>query len=238
MSNPQEPYQPGQPGAGPQQPPAPPQQPPAPPQHQPAVPYGTPQYAEQQPPAQPYGTPQYGEPQAPQGAPHQGQYGAPGQDPAPGPFGFPGQQPPVKNRRKLWVILGIVGGVLLLVVLGVVILVNVVGGSTNQAKGLADGFTKLVIAGESSKAYDDYLDPALKEQLSKEDFIAGVQSLEMNDSCKPAYNDIKVSTENGANAADVAGLITCDNNKAVELAYRFEGKDEPKMINIKLRPKA
>jgi hypothetical protein len=234
LSNPQEPYQPGQTGAVPQQPPAPPQQPPAPPQHQPAVPYGTPQHAEQQT----YGTPQYGEPQAAQGAPHQGEYRAPGEYPATGPFGLPGEQPPVRNRRKLWVILGIVAGVLLLVVLGVVILVNVVGGAANQAKGLADGFTKLVIAGESSKAYDDYLDPALKEQLSKEDFIAGVQSLEMNESCKPAYDDVKVSSENGTNAADVAGIITCDNNKAVELAYRFEGKDAPKMINIKLRPKA
>lgn len=234
MSNPQEPYQPGQTGAVPQQPPAPPQQPPAPPQNQPAVPYGTPQYVEQQP----HGTPRYREPQAPQGAANQGQYGASGQYSAAGPFGLPGQQPPTRSRRKLWVILGIVGGVLLLVVLGVVILVNVVGGAANQAKGLADGFTKLVIAGDSSKAYDDYLDPALKEQLSKEDFIAGVQSLEMNDSCKPAYNDVKVSSENGTNAADVAGLITCDNNKAVELAYGFEGKDAPKMINIKLRPKA
>jgi hypothetical protein len=192
----------------------------------------------QPPEQQPQGTPRYGEPEAPQGPPNQDRYGAPGQYPAPGPFGLPGQKPPVSNRRKLWVILGIVGGVLLLVILGVVILVNVVGGPANQAKGLADGFTKLVIAGENSRAYDDYLDPALKEQLSKEDFIAGVQSLQMDDSCKPAYDDVKVSSENGTNAADVAGLITCDNNKAVELAYRFEGKDAPKMVNIKLRPKA
>jgi hypothetical protein len=46
-----------------------------------------------------------------------------------------------------------------------------------------------------------------------------------------------VSTENGVKAADVAGVITCDG-KEVDLAYRFEGTDELKMTNIKLRPKA
>jgi hypothetical protein len=130
-----------------------------------------------------------------------------------------------------------VGGVLLLVVVGVVILVNVVGGATNQARGLADNFTKLVIAGEGSKAYDDYLDPALKEQLSKEDFIAGVQSLQMDDTCKPAYDNLKVSSDNGTNSADVTGLIACNGDKKIDLAYRFEGRDELKMINIKLKPK-
>jgi hypothetical protein len=185
----------------------------------------------QQPPAAPYGGPQY-----------QGRYAAtPGQYATAGqyetPFGLPGQEPQVKGRRKLWVILGIVGGVLLLVIVGVVILVNVVGGATNEAKGLADNFTKMVIAGESSKAYDDYLDPALKEQLSKEDFIAGVQSLQMDDTCKPAYDNLKVSSDNGTNAADVTGLITCNGDKKIDLAYRFEGREELKMINIKLKPK-
>jgi hypothetical protein len=153
------------------------------------------------------------------------------------PFGLPGQQPRSKGRRKLWIILGSIGGVLLLVILGIFILVNVVGSATNQARGLADGFTKLVIAGDNSKAYDDYLDPALKEQLSKETFISGVESLDMNGSCKPSYNDLKVGTENGVKAADVAGIITCEG-KEVDLAYRFEGTDELKMTNIKLRPKA
>ncbi|TQJ70055.1 hypothetical protein FBY31_4235 [Arthrobacter sp. SLBN-100] len=153
------------------------------------------------------------------------------------PFGLPGQQPPAKGRRKLWIILGSIGGVLLLVILGIIILVNVAGSATTQARGLADGFTKLVIAGENAKAYDDYLDPALQQHLSKEAFITGVESLEMNDSCKPSYNDFTVSTENGVKAADVAGVITCDG-KEVDLAYRFEGTDELKMTNIKLRPKA
>lgn len=159
-----------------------------------------------------------------------------GQDQGSTPFGLPGQPPP-KSRRKLWIVLAGVGGVLLLVVLGVIILINVVGSATNQARGLADDFTQLVLTGDSSRAYDQYLDPALKEQLSKEAFIAGVKSLEMDENCTPDYNDLKVTTENGIRKADVAGLITCDG-KEVDLAYRFEGADELKMTNIKLRPAA
>lgn len=164
-----------------------------------------------------------------------GQYDAPGgyQD---APFGLPGQ-PPARNRKKLWTVLGIAGGVILLAIIGIVVLFNFLGGATNQARGLADGFTKLVIAGDSSQAYDDYLDPALQDQLPKEDFIEGVKSLNMDDTCKPAYNDVKVTSENGINAADIAGVISCDGQQ-VDLAYRFEGTDDLKMTNIKLRPKA
>jgi hypothetical protein len=218
LSSPQEPYQPGSTGSGPQPLPQQPQQTPA--GNQPA--YGQTPYGQTQ-----YGQPQYGQPQYAQPQPEQ---------PGSGPFGLPGE-PPAKSRRKLWIILASIGGVLLLVILGFIILVNVAGSATNQAKGLADGFTKLVIAGDSSKAYDDYLDPALQEQLSKESFIAGVESLGMDDTCEPAYNDLQVATENGIKSADVAGLITCDG-KNVDLAYRFEGTDELKMTNIKLRPAA
>lgn len=220
LSNPQEPYQPGHADAG-ARPAAPPRQPPA---QQPG------QYAGQ------FGAPgqQPGQFNAPGQYP--GQFGAHGQYPDPTPFGLPGQ-PPAKDRKKLWIILGIVGGVVLLAIVGIIVLFNVFGGATNQARGLADGFTKMVIAGDSSQAYDDYLDPALQEQLSKEDFIAGVESLEMDETCEPAYNDLKVSSENGNNAADIAGVITCDGRQ-VDLAYRFEGTDELKMTNIKLRPKA
>lgn len=161
----------------------------------------------------------------------------PGQYASAGPFGLPGEEPPARKRPRLWIVLTAIGAVLLLVVLGIVILVNVAGSATNQAKGLADGFTRLVIAGDSSKAYDDYLDPALQEQLSKESFIAGVASLEMDGDCKPAYNDVQVSTEDGVKSADIAGIITCEG-KNVDLAYRFEGTDELKMTNIKLRPAA
>jgi hypothetical protein len=167
-----------------------------------------------------------------------GQYGASGEPPAGGPFGLPGEQPPARGRRRLWTILGVAGGVLLLVILGVVILVNVVAGPANHARSLADDFTKLVIAGDTSTAYDNYLDPALKEQVSKEAFIAGIRTLEMDTSCKPTYNEVEASTENGTKAADVVGLIACNGGKNIDLVYRFEGTDELKMINIKIKPKA
>lgn len=271
LSNPQEPYQPAEPGDGGQQqpPPVPPHvatqpgvpgQPPLPAheptgQQAPAPHYGSPEQAVPGPPPVPhYGEPQYGHMQhghppygpPPAAAPGAGtpqhghpQYGsAPyGAPAAPGPYGVPGQQPPARGRKKLWIILGIVGGVVLLAVVGVVLLVNLVNGATAKAKGQAEEFTRLVISGDTDKAYDNYLDPALQEKLSKEDFAAGVQSLELDESCKPSYNDLKVSTENGNNAADVAGIISCDS-KEVDLAYRFDGDKDMKMINIKLRPKA
>lgn len=183
-------------------------------------------------PAQPANPPQYGAPAQPANP----QFGDPGQNSSDGPFGLPGQEPPARSRRKLWTILTGVGGVLVLAAVGLVILLNVVNGATNHARGLAEDFTQLVIAGDSSKAYDDYLDPALHEQLTKEDFIAGVKTLNMDTTCKPAYNDVKAGTENGTKAADVAGVITCGGDKKIDLVYRFEGTDELKMINIKLKP--
>jgi hypothetical protein len=165
-----------------------------------------------------------------------GEYGTPGGYPEASPFGLPGR-PPARDRKNLYIVLGIAGGVVLVAIIGIIVLFNIFGSATNKARGLADGFTKLVIAGDSSKAYDDYLDPALQEQLLKEDFIEGVKSLNMDDTCQPAYDDFTVSSENGINAADIAGVITCDGQQ-VDLAYRFEGTDDLKMTNIKLRPKA
>jgi hypothetical protein len=132
-------------------------------------------------------------------------------------------------------VLGIVGGVLLLVAAGAVLLVNVVGAATNQARGLADDFTQRIIAGDVNNAYENYLDPALKEKLSREEFAVGVQGLGLDGSCKPNYSSVNVSSRNGSNSADVAGYIECDTTR-VELVYRFEGRDELKMVNIRLRP--
>lgn len=226
VSNPQEPHQPVQPAPWPQQPQQQPQAQPPAGQFAAAPGYGA--SAQHAAPGQPATPGKYGVP---------GQYGAPGQPPADGPFGLPGEQPPARGRRRLWTILGVAGGVLLLVILGVVILVNVVAGPTNHARGLADDFTKLVINGETSTAYDEYLDPALQEQVSKETFIAGIKTLEMDNTCKPTYNEVTANTENGTKAADVVGLITCSGNKNIDLVYRFEGTDELKMMNIKIKPK-
>lgn len=227
MSSPEEPHRPPLPGHEPAAGHPAPGQPPGP-------------YYEAPPGTTPPGAPVNGEgpnytppsyPPPANGAPPY--YGGPGQPPS--YYGSPGQPPPKKSRKALWIVLGIVGGVLLLVAAGVVILLNVVGGATNQARGLADEFTKRIIAGDVNGAYEKYLDPALMEKISREEFAAGVQSLELDGSCKPNFSSLNVSTENGANAADVAGSIDCDT-KQVELAYRFEGHDELKMVNIRLRP--
>ncbi|MEE2521772.1 hypothetical protein V1639_02250 [Pseudarthrobacter sp. J75] len=157
-----------------------------------------------------------------------------GQNAPPAPFGLPGQPPRTKSRKGLYIVLGIVAAGVVLVVAGIIVLVSLAGSATSQAKGVAEDFTDLVIAGESDKAYD-YLDPALQEQLSQEDFVAGVASLNMDDTCKPEYRNVTAATENGRKSADVAGLITCADT-TVELEYRFEGTEDLKMINIKLKP--
>lgn len=153
----------------------------------------------------------------------------------PSPFGLPGQ-PPAKSRKGLWIVLGIVGGVLLLVAVGVPLLVGLVGGQAREASDLADSFTRLVIAGDTDKAYDEYLDPALKEQLPREDFTTGIESLNLDASCTTAYDDLKISEDNGSSIADVAGVIQCDG-KDVEMVYRFAGTDSLKMVTIRLKPK-
>lgn len=152
------------------------------------------------------------------------------------PFGLPGI-PPARSRKGLWIVVGIVAGVLLLVIVGGLLLVNLVGGATRQAGDLADSFTKLVIAGDTDKAYNDYMDPSLKEQLSREEFASGVRSLHLDPSCTTAYDDLKVSNQNGNNLADVAGIIKCPD-KDIDLVYRFAGKDDLKLVTIRLRPKS
>lgn len=214
MSNTQDPYEPGPTPAGER----PARQPPAQPAAQPAG------QAPDRPPSPPYA-------QLPSRRQRYGNTPLP-----PAPFGLP-RRPLNTSRKGLWIVLGIVGGVLLLVAVGVALLVNLVGGATRHASDLADSFTRLVLSGETDKAYDDFMDPALKQQLSREDFASGVRSLNLDPSCTTAYDDLKASSENGSNIADVAGLIQCDG-RDVELVYRFAGKDELKMVTIRLKPKA
>ena len=194
---------------------------------------------------QPSSEPQYaGFQPSPEGQ-NQGQYQAQGQYPAaaqygapgyyPGPSGLPGQQPPVKSRKKLWIILGSAGGVLLLVIIGVTALVNLAGSATSRATGRGDAFNKPLISGDTDEAYE-HLDPALHVKMPKQSFISGIAGPKLNDACKPTYNDIKVISTNGANSADVAGLIKCDADKKVSFSYRFGGTDEPNLGSFKLEP--
>lgn len=143
--------------------------------------------------------------------------------------------PPAKKRKTLWIVLGIVAGVIVLAVVGVLVLVNVVGNATSKARGLADEFTKLVVAGDTEEAYDDYLHQALKDELDKQSFIDGIASLELDNSCKPNYNSVSVNNNNGNNKADLSGTLQCDG-KTINLHYVFEGTNDLKMSSIRLRP--
>jgi hypothetical protein len=85
---------------------------------QPQPPYGQPQPPYQQPPPPyeqpqqpPYGQPQWGQQPPPQYAPTQ--YVAPGYGAPPAP-GYAQPQQPRQSRRALWIILGIVGGLIVL----------------------------------------------------------------------------------------------------------------------------
>nr|WP_256869937.1 hypothetical protein [Paenarthrobacter ureafaciens] len=181
------------------------------------------------------GAPNYGSPNPyPKQGQGQGQYPPqPGQYP-PGQYGQP-STPPAKKRKTLWIVLGIVAGVIVLAVVGVLVLVNVVGNATSKARGLADEFTKLVVAGDTEEAYDDYLHQALKDELDKQSFIDGIASLELDNSCKPNYNSVSVNNNNGNNKADLSGTLQCDG-KTINLHYVFEGTNDLKMSSIRLRP--
>jgi len=168
----------------------------------------------------------------PQGQYPQGQY-PPGQYPS-GQYGQQFPQP-AKSRKGLWIVLSIVAGVIVLAVVGVLVLVNVVGGATSKARSLADEFTNLVVSGQTEQAYDNYLHQALKDELDKQSFIDGIASLELDDSCKPNYSSVSVNSNNGNNKADIAGTLQC-SGKTIDLKYVFEGTDDLKMSSIRLRP--
>ena len=245
MSSPEEPHRP--------LPPQPGREPSAaqPAAGQPPVPYYAAPAGAPDPAAPPYPPPGYptdaagGAPSyPPPGYPPDTAGGAPPYYPPPAagavpygppPYGGAGHPPSKKSRKALWIVLGVLGSVLLLVTVGGIILINVVGGANNRARAIADDFTNLIIAGDVTNAYENYLDPALKEKLSQEEFTLGVHGLGLDESCKPNYSSVTVSSKNGANSADVAGSIDCAT-KTVELVYRFEGVNELKMVNIRLRP--
>ncbi len=142
--------------------------------------------------------------------------------------------PPAKNRKLLWIILGAVGAALVLIIVGVVVLVNVLGSATNRARTISDDFTRLIVNGQSSQAYDQYMHPSLTQNLSKDEFVAGVEGLGLDNTCKPHYDSVNVSSVNGTNTADVVGTLQCQG-KILDLAYSFEGNDL-KMDAIRLRP--
>ena len=131
--------------------------------------------------------------------------------------------------------LGSVAGVLLLVAAGVVLLINVVGATTNQAREAADEFTRLMVSGETDNAYDNYLHSSFKQAVSKQDFVAGHKELELDASCEPTYSGVNSHKVDGMKFAEVWGVLTCDD-KDFEFEYFFEGKDQLKVTEAWIEP--
>ena len=165
-------------------------------------------------------------------------YGPPSYGPPSGPpsYGAPGQPPPQKSRKALWIVLGIVGGVLLLVAAG--------AAPPSWSAWWAEPPTRPGARGRIHEAdHRRRGQHRLREVPGPgphaEDFPGGVRRRGAEPGAgrqlQTYFSSLKVSSNNGANAADVAGSIDCAT-KQVELAYRFEGRDELKMVNIRLRP--
>ncbi|WP_461163364.1 hypothetical protein [Arthrobacter sp. R4-81] len=124
---------------------------------------------------------------------------------------------------------------MLLVAAGVVLLVNVLGATSDQAKNVADDFTRLMVSGETDNAYDNYLDSSFQQEVSKEDFIAGHQELQLGASCEPSYDFVDSYKVDGTKYAEVWGVLACDDQD-LEFEYFLEGKNELKLTDVWIGP--
>ena len=114
-------------------------------------------------------------------------------------------------------------------------MVNVVGATSNQARDVADDFTRLMVAGETDNAYDKYLHSSFQQDVSKEDFIAAHKELELDASCEPTYSGVDSYKVDGTKYAEVWGVLTCDD-KDLEFEYFLEGKNELKLTDAWIEP--
>lgn len=159
----------------PNQPPTPPPYSPYPPTYPGAAP-GQPLYGQP-----PYGQPPYGQP-----------YGAPPMYPA--YPGYPPPQPQKNSNRTLWIILGVVGGVLLLACLACVGIVYVVGQQVASSPLL--GSTVVVSTFCAEEESQDYaaaynqLSANLQGQMTQDQFVSRSEALDTSNGtvsqCSPA----------------------------------------------------
>ncbi len=228
-----DPNQPQQPDSG-QQPQSPYGQP-----GQPQPPYEQQQWGQQ--PQSPYGQPPYGQPGQPQQPPYGQQWGqqpppdyAPTQYVAPayGAQPVPGYIPPQprKSRRGLWIVLGIIGGLIvlscalcgILFALGAGPLVNMVGSIAGPAY-TVNQYYNAVEKQDYSTAYS-YLSTNLIAQnnqpLTQELYMTAAQTLDTAKGKVSNYSVGSVSVTN--NIASVTVTVTRGSTPAYDVHLQLQ----------------
>ena len=196
-----------------------------PPYGQPAQSYGQPQ--------PPYGQPaqQYGQPQPPYGQPAQ-PYAQPQYSVPPVPGYAPPQ--PKKSRRRLWITLGIIFGVLLLLVVGgIVAIVVVVNNQVSPAKTVVQQYYDAVKSQNYAQAYS-YLEiqtltlSGQQQQASQALYTQVAQVIDQQNGKVTDYNitGVEVSSSNGLNTAAITVNVTrSGKTQEVHVQLRQVGND-------------
>ena len=218
-----DPNQPQQPDSGqqPQQPYGPPGQPQQPPYGQPQQPYGQPG----QPQQPPYGQPQWGQQPPPDYAPTQ--YVAPAYGAQPAAPGYMPPQQLKRSRRGLWIVLGIIGGLIVLscAVCGILFVAGVgFFAKTVAAPALvANQYYSAVEKQDYSNAYS-YLNTNLIAQnnqpLTQELYTTAAQTLDTAKGTVSNYSVGNISVNN--NTASVTVSVTRGSTPAYDVQLQLQ----------------
>ncbi len=228
-----DPNQPQQPDSGqqPQQPYGQPGQPQQPPYGQPQPPYEQPQWGQQPPPyygqpqQPPYGQPQWGQQPPPDYAPTQ--YVAPAYGAQPAAPGYMPPQQLKRSRRGLWIVLGIIGGLIVLscAVCGILFVAGVgFFAKTVAAPALvANQYYSAVEKQDYSNAYS-YLNTNLIAQnnqpLTQELYTTAAQTLDTAKGTVSNYSVGNISVNN--NTASVTVSVTRGSTPAYDVQLQLQ----------------
>ncbi len=228
-----DPNQPQQPDSGqqPQQPYGQPGQPQQPPYGQPQPPYEQPQWGQQPPPyygqpqQPPYGQPQWGQQPPPDYAPTQ--YVAPAYGTQPAAPGYMPPQQLKRSRRGLWIVLGIIGGLIVLscAVCGILFVAGVgFFAKTVAAPALvANQYYSAVEKQDYTTAYS-YLNTNLIAQnnqpLTQELYTTAAQTLDTAKGTVSNYSVGNISVNN--NTASVTVSVTRGSTPAYDVQLQLQ----------------
>jgi NTF2-like N-terminal transpeptidase domain len=238
-----DPNQPQQPDSGqqpqspfgqPQQPYGQPGQPGQPPYGQPQPPYGQPQWGQQpqqpygqpgQPQQPPYGQPQWGQQPPPDYAPTQ--YVAPAYGAQPAAPGYMPPQQLKRSRRGLWIVLGIIGGLIVLscAVCGILFVAGVgFFAKTVAAPALvANQYYSAIEKQDYSTAYS-YLNTNLIAQnnqpLTQELYTTAARTLDTAKGTVSNYSVGNISVNN--NTASVTVSVTRGSTPAYDVQLQLQ----------------